>query len=71
MYSLCMPSGTILAVEMVPRYYIIDLPPNGSSDDESDNPTFSGNNLFVEYYRDSDLEYSFVEHEDRSTTNNV
>lgn len=72
MYSLCMPSGTILVVEMVPRYYDIDLPPNGSSDDEIDNPTFSGNDLFVEYYRESDnLDYSFVGREGRTITNNV
>jgi hypothetical protein len=33
MFSLCMPSGTVLVVDVVPRYYDDGFPPNGDSDD--------------------------------------
>jgi hypothetical protein len=70
MYSLCMPSGAVLVVEEIPRYYIHDFPLNGDSDDESDTPFFGGCDEFVEFLEESDdVAVSFRDHHDHPIHN--
>jgi hypothetical protein len=62
MYSLSLPSGTVLTVEGILRCYIADDPPNGDSDEED----------FVEFLEESDdVDYSFRDCRDHPVFNNV
>jgi hypothetical protein len=65
-----MPSGAVLVVEEIPRYYIHDFPLNGDSDDESDTPFFGGCDEFVEFLEESDdVAVSFRDHHDHPIHN--
>jgi hypothetical protein len=72
MFSLCMPSGTVLIVDVVLRYYDGAFPLIGDSDDES--ASFSGRDEFIRYYEESDDLTFTVRHDHDpvdSSVNNV
>jgi hypothetical protein len=69
MFSLCMPSGTVLIVDVVPRYYADAFPNIGDSDDES--ASFSGRDEFVRYYEESDDLTFTVRHDHDPVGNSV
>jgi hypothetical protein len=70
MFSLCMPSGTVLVVDVVPRYYDGGaFPLIGDSDNES--ASFSGRDEFIRHYDESDNLTFTVRHDHDPVGNSV